>query len=119
MTFTCIISLHAAAESPTNLIIEQLPQDPGSFRVAWTPPASLANLTGYHIYYSGANDSGSMDVDASTTEVIIDNCTTSVSYTISMVALSPHLPSLVVGPVTVTLGEYFAGCLYLLDWNVE
>ena len=88
---------------------EQLPQEPGSFRVSWTPTASSANLTGYRIYYSGANDSGSVDVGASATNITIDNHTAGVTYTITMVALSPHLPSPVVGPVTVTLpGEYFA-----------
>ena len=68
----------------------------------------MANLSGYHIYYSGAGDSGSVDVGASATEVTIDNRTTSVTYSITMVALSPHLPSPVVGPVTVILGEDFA-----------
>ena len=101
--FLCI-----AADSPTNLTVERLPEEPGSFRVSWIQPASLVNLTGYHIYYSGADDSGSMDVSASATEVTIDNRTTSVTYSITMVALSPHLPSPAVGPVTVILGEDFA-----------
>ena len=69
----------------------------------------MANLTGYHIYYSGADDSGSRDVGASATDITIDNRTAGVTYTITMVALSPHLPSPVVGPVTVTLGEYSTG----------
>ena len=109
--------MYAAADSPTNLTAEQLPQEPGSFRVSWNPPASLTNLTGYRIYYSGADDSGaddsgsddsgSMDVGASATEVTIDNRTAGVTYTITMVALSPHLPSPVVGPTNVTLGENF------------
>ena len=98
--------LCTAADHPTGLTAEQLPQEPGSFRVSWTPPASLTNLTGYRVYYSGAGDSGSMDVGASATEVTIDNRITSVTYTITMVALSPHFPSPVVGPVTITLGEY-------------
>ena len=97
---------------------EQLPQEPRSFRVSWTPTASLANLTGYHIYYSGANDSGSVDVGASATDITIDNRTAGVTYTITMVALSPHLPSPVVGPVNVTLpGEYCASnrhCFFYL-----
>ena len=97
--------MHAAADSPTDLTVERLPQEPGSFRVSWIPPVSLANLTGYRIYYSGADDSGSMDVGASATEVTIDNRTAGVTYTVTMVALSPHLPSPLVGPVTVTLGE--------------
>ena len=99
--FPCV-----AADSPTNLTAEQLPQEPGSFRVSWTPPASSANLTGYRIYYSGANDSGSVAVGASATNNTIDNRITGVTYTITMVALSPHLPSPVIGPVNVLLGEY-------------
>ena len=105
MIVTCIIFLCTAADIPTNLTAEPLPQEPGSFRVSWTPPASLANLTGYRIYYSGVNDSGSVDVDASAANITIDNRTAGVTYTITMVALSPHLPSPVVGPVTITLGE--------------
>ena len=46
-----------------------------------------------------------MDVDASATNITIDNCIAGVTYTITMVAVSPHLPSLVVGPVNITLGE--------------
>ena len=63
-------------------------------------------MTGYRIYYSGADDSSSRDVGASTTEVTIDNRTAGVTYSITMVALSPHLPSPVIGPVRATLGEY-------------
>ena len=99
--------LCTAADIPTGLTAERMPQEPGSFRVSWTPPASSADLTGYRIYYSGADDSGSMDVGASATDITIDNRTASVTYTITMVALSPHLPSPVVGPVSVILGEDF------------
>ena len=105
MIIPSIVFLCTAADRPTNLIVEQLPQEPGSFRVSWTPPASSANLTGYRIYYSGADDSGSMVVDASTTNIIIGSRKPGVTYSITMVTLSPHLPSSVVGPVTVTLGE--------------
>ena len=102
------VYVYTAADIPTDLTAEQLPQEPGSFRVSWTPPASSANLTGYHIYYSGANDSGSVDVGASATNITIDSRKPGVTYTITMVALSPHLPSPVIGPVNVTLpGEYF------------
>ena len=91
----------------TGLGVEQLSQEPRSFRVLWDPPASLADLTGYHIYYSGAGDSGSVDVGASATELTIGNRTADVTYTITIVALSPHLPSPVIGPVNFTLGGYF------------
>ena len=46
-----------------------------------------------------------LDVDASTTNITIDNRMTGVTYSITMVALSPHLPSPVIGPVSFTLGE--------------
>ena len=100
-----IFILCTAADTPTDLTAEQLPQEPGSFRVSWTPPSSSANLTGYRMYYSGADDSGSTDVGSSTTNITMDNRTAGVTYTITMVALSPHLPSPVIGPVTVKLGE--------------
>ena len=101
--------LCTAADHPSDLTAEQLPQQPGSFRISWTPPASSANLTGYHIYYSGADDSGSVDVGASATNITIDSRRPGVTYTITMVALSSHLPSPVVGPLNVTLpGGYCA-----------
>ena len=105
MIIPSIVFHYTAADHPTGLTAEQLPQEPGSFRVSWTPPASSANLTGYHIYYSGADDSGSMDVGASATSITIDSRKPGVTYSITMVALSPHLPSPVVGPVSVILGE--------------
>ena len=108
MIIPSIVFLCTAADHPTGLTAEQLPQEPGSFRVSWTPPASLANLTGYHIYYSGADDSGIMDVGASATNITIDSRTAGETYTITMVALSPHLPSPVVEPVHIALpGKYY------------
>ena len=103
---TCILFfLCTAADHPTDLTAELVPRESGSFRVSWTPPASLTNLTGYHIHYSGASGSGSVDVGASATEVTINDNKTSVTYTITLVALSPHLPS---PAVNVTLpGENF------------
>ena len=55
-----------------------------------------------------------MDVGASQTNITIDNRTTSVTYSITMVALSPHLPSPVIGPVSVILGETVASPLTVL-----
>ena len=109
--------LGTAAESPFDFTVEQPLQESGSFRVSWTPPASPANLTGYRIYYSGANDSGSVDVGASTTNITIDNRTVGVTYSITMVALSPHLPSPVVGPISFILGENFVSKNSPMGWN--
>ena len=100
-----IIFLCTAADHPTDVTVELLQREPGSLRVSWTPPASSANLTGYNIYYRGAGDSGSIDVGASATEVTIDNRTAGVIYSITVVALSLHLPS---PAVNITLpGENF------------
>ena len=99
--------LCTADDHPTGLTAEQLQQNSRSFRVLWTPPAFTANLTGYRIYYTGANDSGSMDVDASATNVTIGYRITGVTYNITMVALSPHLPSPVTGPAAVSPGRSF------------
>ena len=96
-----IIILYTAVDPPTGLIAKRLQE---GFRVLWTPPAFSSNLAGYHIYYSGANDSGSVDVDPLATNVTIEDRITGVTYNISMVALSPHLSSPVIGPATVTPG---------------
>ena len=105
--------LCAAADPPTGLTVEETLREPGSFRVSWTTPASSANLTGYRIYYSGANDSGSRDVGASATNITIGSRKLGVTYSITMVALSPHLPSPVVGPVNIALpGKYSAFMLH-------
>ena len=106
---TCIIILCTAVDHPTGLIAERLQEDSGSFRVLWTPPAISASLIGYRIYYStsGANDSGRVDVNALATNITISSRIPGVTYNITMVALSPHLPSPVIGPTTVTPGESF------------
>ena len=109
--------LGTAAESPFDLTVEQPLQEPGSFRVSWTPPASPADLTGYRIYYSGADDSGSVDVGTSATEVTIDSRKPGVAYNITMVALSPHLPSPVVGPISFILGKNFVSRNSPMGWN--
>ena len=76
-----------------------------SFTVSWTAPSSGANVTGYRIYWSGGSDQGSVDANATDDAVTISGLSHGLTYTISMVALSVQLPSPVVGPVTVTLGE--------------
>ena len=46
-----------------------------------------------------------VDVDRDTTEFILTGLYHGVTYNISLVALSVHLPSPVVGPNQITLGE--------------
>ena len=90
------------ANFPTNLNAVQVGLT--SFRVSWTPPATV---TGYQVYWSGGGgcDSGNMSAGAGDTAVTITGLTPGLTYNVTIVALSDHLPSLVVGAVMVTLGE--------------
>ena len=105
-----------AADSPTNLNAVQIGSS--SFRVFWTPPATV---TGYQVYWSGDGgaDSGNMSLSAGTwdTAVTITDLTPGLTYNITILALSDHLPSpAVVVMVTLSTG---IGCIYHTDTTVE
>ena len=91
-----------AAGSPTSLNATQV--NLTSFSVSWTPPATV---TGYQVYWSGGGgyDSGNMSVGAKDRAVTITGHIPGLTYNITMVALSDHLPSPAAGAVMVTLGE--------------
>ena len=91
-----------AAGSPTHLNAVQV--NLTSFSVSWTPPATV---TGYQVYWSGGGecDSGNMSVGAEDRAVTITGRTPGLTYNITIVAFSDHLPSPTVGAVMVTLGE--------------
>ena len=97
------------ANFPTNLKAVQI--DSTSFRVSWTPPATV---TGYRVYWSGSggSDSSNMSVAAGDTAVTITGCISDLTYNVTIVALSDHLPSPVVGSVMVTLGKSHKCMLY-------
>ena len=62
-------------------------------RVSWTPPTPLGNTTGHRIYYSGGS-SGSVDVSGGSTDNhLVTGLQSGVSYTITVVGMSQHLPS--------------------------
>ena len=67
----------------------------------------------YQVYWSevGGSDSGNMSVGAGDTAVTITGRTYNLTYDVTIVALSDHLPN--VGAVTVTLGEVHKCWLYL------
>ena len=88
-----------AAEPPTGLNVE--PVSPTSIRVSWTAPLSRATVTGYQIYYRADGDWESVAVDANITNYTLSNLQNGLTYNITMVALSIHLPSSVVGPQTL------------------
>ena len=91
-----------AASSPTNLNAVQV--NLTSFSVFWTPPATV---TGYQVCWSGGGgyDSGNMSVEGEDRAVTITGHIPGLTYNITIVALSDHLPSAVVGAVMVSLGE--------------
>ena len=99
----CSLFHPTAAGVPSNVFA--VPAGLTSFTVSWTAPTSGANVTGYRIYWSGGSDQGSVDANATDDAVNISGRSHGLVYGISMVALSDHLPSPVVGPVTVTVCE--------------
>ena len=94
--------LPTAAGTPTNLDAHQV--GPNSFIIFWTPSATV---TGYHVYWSGSGgaDSGNMDVGALSRSISITDLTPGLTYNITLVALSSHLPSPAVAVIVYTLGE--------------
>ena len=89
------------AGEPTNLAAVQ--QSGTSIVVSWGSPGSPA--TGYVLYcqpeggtISSVNVSG-----RDTGSHLLENLRSGVTYNISIVAVSGHLPSAVVGPVTASM----------------
>ena len=99
------------ANSPTNFTAEQV--NTTSIRVFWTLPSSGSNVTGYRIYYQTVGNRGTVDVGASTTEYTITNLVVNDTYIITLVALSEHLPSAIVGPEIVIPGKTLVSGAFL------
>ena len=76
--------------------------------VSWKSPGDP--VASYVIYYQseGGGNSSVMVSRGETESHSLDCLESGVSYNISIVALSLHLPSPLVGPVTVISGEYIA-----------
>ena len=93
------------ANPPTNLIAVHV--DPTSIEVSWSVPASGATVMGYRIYYDDGTSISSVDVGANVTDhnLTIPHPQNILNYSITIVALSAHLPSTVVGPTFVTVGK--------------
>ena len=68
-------------------------EGPTCIRFSWTPPTPLGDTTGFRIYYSGGS-SGSVDISGGSTDNhLLTGLRNGVSYTISIVGTSEHLPS--------------------------
>ena len=102
-----INQLCVVAEQPTNLaaIVSQWKCSTVSITVSWERPVNTP--TGYVIYYQqrgGEFMSESVD-EGHANRYTLNGLERGVIYNISIVALSHHLPSLLVGPVTVYQGR--------------
>ena len=97
-----ILSHCPVAMEPSSLTaVHQSSTTHASIAVIWESPDSPA--TGYVIYYQPKGGAvSSVTVSGGNTEShLLDGLQRGVTYTISIVALSPHLPSVLVRPVTV------------------
>ena len=67
-------------------------------------------MTGYRISYSGGTDQASVDVGTSPTDhtITVLQPQSRLTYSISIITLSSHIPSSIAGPIMVTVGTYNA-----------
>ena len=80
------------ASAPTGLTASH--EGPTSVRVTWSPPDPLGDTTGYVIYYSTEGRSDSVDVsEPDSSETVLEDLIMDSRYSISLVAISQHLPS--------------------------
>ena len=73
-----------------------------AMNVSWTPPSPLGDTTGYRIHYTnGGGSSGSQTVSGgSTNTYLLTDLLRQATYTLSITAISEHLPS-----TTVNVGD--------------
>jgi len=101
--------LNTAADPPTGLDTEVVGNT--SIRVFWNAPVSQAIVKGYRLFFQAkGNKDGhishtNVEIGANAIQYMKDGLTAGHHYNITIVALSKHLPSSVVGPVKVILGE--------------
>ena len=85
-------------------------------QVSWSAPASGATVTGYDINYETTGGSEqSVTVGTAATEHTLTGLTIGQTYTISIVALSAQLPSILTNSVEVTVGQTIR--LYAIVYN--
>ena len=107
---TLKVGLHvvvSVAGEPTSLtaVISESNSTHVNITVSWKSPGDP--VTDYVIYYQSKGGPVISDrVSGGETEThSLDGLQRGVTYYISIVALSPHLPSPLVGPTTVTSGK--------------
>ena len=104
---------NVGTDPPTNVATIQIGLT--SFIVVWTPPNPTP--TGYVVFFQGGDDEGSVMVgDGSATVVTVDGRVNNRQYSISMVALSLHLPSTVTSSETVMLCKVLDGAVLCIKY---
>ena len=109
LTRSNLLPSFVVASPPINLTVELAGTN--NISVSWTATASGPAIIKFWIYYQAQEDRGAVDLDATSTEYIISNCTIGQQYNITVVALSENLPSTVVGPESFIIGEI---CMIIL-----
>ena len=75
-------------------------EESSTITVEWSLPRGGDEVTGYHVFYNHPNNVTIVKENA-TSATFIESNTLQRVYSVSIQALSQHLPSVVVGPVTV------------------
>ena len=91
----------SAASEPHGVTAIQ--ETPTTIRVLWAAPTSGAPPTGYRVYYSTESEdqfSHEVMIGASGRGYLLTGLQSDLVYRISIMALSEHLPSPVIGPIT-------------------
>ena len=112
-----VILHHAGGVAPSGV---SAAQDGTTITVTWIPP-SPAPSAGYMVYYSTTGDEGSVSVSSgSDSQAVITGRQADRVYTVSIVALSAHLPSTLTTVPAIRPGMYiymegchFVWCLFL------
>ena len=104
-SYTLCLIVDVVASPPTDVIAVQ--DGPSSIRVTWTPPSPLGDTTGYRISFTGGGSSDSVDIRGGNTNTfLVTGLVKEVTYNVSIVGTSQHLPSTTVPvPGSVILGE--------------
>ena len=102
-----VTSRHAGGVAPSGV---SAAQDGTTITVTWIPPSPIPSA-GYVVFYSTTGDEGSVSVSSgSDSQAVITGRQADYEYTVSVVALSAHLPSALTAVAAVRSGT-------LRDWR--
>ena len=87
-------------------------EGPTSIIVSWT---LVSGATDYKVEYSGGDDTEEESADGSATSLTITGLQNGLTYTISLVAISPNLPTSAPIIRQVLLGEITDSVLLLIS----